>query len=71
MALRDFLPEVFVALGVVEGLSLAIAAVWLAMAEWKVMEGVDVGCPLSIEAANFWDFARLRRWNFGCGRITW
>ena len=49
MAERDFLPVVFVCLGVVEGLSLAIAAVFERWLVWEVGGGrrfleSDNGC---------------------------
>lgn len=58
MALRDFLPEVLVALGVVEGLSLTITAVvwrWRCGRRARIVEMI-VGC--SIEACELWGFSQ-------------
>jgi hypothetical protein len=69
MAERDFLPEVFVCLGVVEGLSFAIAA-GVAIAAWEegeegLMLSLNECAPIEAACATFW-ISRLRR-NFTVG----
>jgi hypothetical protein len=65
MAERDFLPVCFVCLGVVEGLSLAIAAV---LGRW--FEGGGIGCRGgSIEAPNF-SISQDHFWKWSCAHVT-